>query len=261
MNKERLSILISDDETLARERIKSLLLKVDKELLLYEASSGTDTIKLINENEPDLLFLDIQMADMSGFDVLAQLNLQVWPIIIFVTAFDSFAVNAFEVQAIDFLLKPYSEERFNHAYERAVQKIATEKRMQELSKLKELKKVINNELPSAKQTLKTLVLKLKNKYYFIETTDIKYIISSGYYMELYTIDNQKHLHRISMSELIVRLDESLFLRINRSTIVNVKLIREVISEGGGFSIFMQDGKYFSLTKSYRDKFMKQMNIR
>lgn len=259
-------ILIADDEALARQRIQTLVLQSEHHCILSEASNGKEAIDLISKEKIDLVFLDIKMTDMTGFQVLQELAPEAIPIIIFVTAFDAFAIKAFEVQAIDFLLKPYKNERFFEAFDRAVNQHNLEQLDQFQHKMRHLIASVNNVDPEQSKPFNTylnsLVLKVKKKYIFLNVSDIKYILSSGYYAEIYTHDQKRHVHRISMTRLSEQLDPAYFVRINRSVIVHRPRILEVISEGSGdYSVKMDDQNSFSLSKGYKASFLKKMGIK
>lgn len=261
-----MKILIVDDEALARKRILKLITEAEVTDSIFEASSGKEAIQFILELEPDLVFLDIQMTDMTGFDVLKKVHTECIPNIIFVTAFDSFAVKAFEVQAIDFLLKPFKKDRFFEALHRGIDRIKLNEKEIFTSKMSSLIQFLKNEETSILEEhntyLERIVLKLGKKYYFVETSDVKYIISSAYYAEIFTYSGQKHVYRISMSDFIKKLDPKEFIRVNRSTILRLKEIKEVIGEGmGDYSITMNDEKSFSLTKTYKASFLKKIDIK
>ncbi|PKV50539.1 LytTR family two component transcriptional regulator [Aquimarina sp. MAR_2010_214] len=261
-----MKILIVDDEALARKRISKLITEAKVTDYIFEASSGKEAIQSILELKPDIIFLDIQMTDMTGFDVLKKIQTPYIPTIIFVTAFDHFAVKAFEVQAIDFLLKPFKKDRFFEALHRGINRIRLNEREAFASKINNLIQFLENEetslLEKQHKYLERIVLKLGKKYYFVETKDVKHITSSAYYAEIYTYSGKKHIYRISMSDFIKKLDPKEFIRINRSTILRLKEIKEVITEGiGGYSITMNDGKSFSLTKTYKASFLKKIDIK
>ena len=260
-----MKVLVVDDELLARQRIVQLLTELDDGLELFESSSGKEAINDIAEIEPQLIFLDIQMTDMTGFDVLKQINLDFSPEIIFVTAFDNFAVKAFEVQALDFLLKPYRKERFLESYRRAISKINDENNTSgNENKQRELIRYLENDISQKKDDnyLKNLVLKLGKRYYFVECDTIKYITSSAYYAEIFTIDGRKHVHRISLTALMKKLSPEMFIRVNRSSILKIEDIKDITSEGhGDYTIRMKDKKLFSLSQKYREQFLNKMNIK
>lgn len=261
-----MKILVADDEVLARKRVLKLLEPLSEGSAIFEASSGKETLALIKTCQPDLVFLDIQMTDMTGFEVIEKIGKDHMPIIIFVTAYDSFAVQAFEVRAIDFLLKPFKKERFEEAYHRATEQIINYVQKDYRSKIASFIDYLQT-TPHLLQNdtntyLDKIVLKIGKKYYFINTTDIKYIISSAYYAEIFTINGEKHIHRISMTDFIKKLSPAMFIRVNRSTILNLNNLKEVVSEGqGDFSIRMKDGEVFSLSKIYKSEFLQKIDIK
>ncbi len=261
-----IKVLVADDEALARKRITGFLSESDKDLIVSEASNGKETLRILNEDLPDLVFLDIKMTDMTGFDVLKELPEERTPVIIFVTAFNAFAVQAFEVQAIDFLLKPYRKERFFESLERGIRQVQLNDQAELRNKLNGLVALMsgNPEMyddPSSRY-LKQIVLKKKKRYYFVKVEDIKFITSSGYYAEIFTRSDEKHIYRISMTELAANLDPEHFSRINRSTIISRDHVKEVVSEGmGDYSVVTTDGTSFALTKNYRTAFLQKIGIK
>ena len=260
-----MKIAVVDDETLARQRIIRLLNEFHYKENIEQASTGKQAIELINKGNPDLLFLDIQMTDMTGFDVLRKVERKKLPVIIFVTAFDEFAVQAFDAEALDFLIKPYKKERFHSALNRAVNIIESNNMIDFNVKLKNLISFLNEfdgNNSESNNYLDKIVLKVGARYNFVEVRDIKYIMSSTYYAEIFTSNNTKHIYRISMTDFIKKLPPSLFIRINRSTIINHTCIKEVVSEGqGDYSVIMKDEHAFHLTKNYKTQFLNLMNIR
>ncbi len=261
-----MKILIADDETLARKRILNILEKESEPYQLDEASSGKEAILKINTTQPDIVFLDIKMTDLTGFEVIEHIDTAVLPIIVFVTAFDHFAIKAFEVEAVDFLLKPYKNDRLLAALHRAIARVNSKERdaYQEKVQLLLQQLATQNVAPNTNNTpyLEKIALKMGKKYVFADTVQIKYITSSSYYAEIFMQDGKKHVYRSSMAALLEKLNPNRFLRINRSTIVAIPEIKEVISEGlGDYSITMKDRTAFSVTKNYRQAFLKIMGIK
>ena len=249
-------MLIVDDEILARKRTLDLLERLQNVEKTIEASTGKEAIELLVSHDFDLVLLDIQMTDMTGFEVLLQIPSINRPAIIFITAYDEFAIDAFNVRAIDYLQKPYKDERFYEAISR-VKQINHDK-------IESLVNYLKNDVSTAtskKQTIENVVIKKGGNYYFVPTEKIKYITSSTYYAEIFTTDDKKHIYRTSMSDFIKILDAS-FIRINRSTIIRKEFIERVISEGmGDYSIMMNDGKNFLLSKNYKKEFLTILKIR
>lgn len=257
-----LTILVADDEALARKRIIKFLEESGEAIEILESSTGKETLATLLNHKPALVFLDIQMTDMTGFDVLKEIPESAIPIIIFVTAFDNFAVKAFEVQAIDFLLKPYKKQRFMEALNRGLHQIKQQRQQEFQSQIKSLMQVFNNEQSLGINYLDQIVLKLNKKYFFVSVDSINYISASSYYAEIFTLDNNKYVYRISMNDFMEKLNPNNFIRINRSTIINLKQIKEVISEGAGeYSVVLQDRNAFAITKNYKKQFLESTGIR
>lgn len=263
MKNRHIQILIADDEDLARKRVIKFLKEDPCDFMLFEASNGKETLEILNTKNIDLLFLDIKMTDMNGFEVLSKLPENEIPTVIFVTAFDDFAVKAFEVRAIDFLLKPYKKERFQEALQRGLFQLNFKERNIFNEKIKDLLDLFKAQYKTQNQTYwDQIVLKEQKKYFFIEVVEICYIQSSGYYAEIFTIKNEKYLYRISLTELMERLDPKLFSRVNRSTIINRKYLKVVVSEGlGDFSLVLKSGKHFALSNSYKESFFSETGIK
>lgn len=254
--------LIIDDEALARQRIQSLL-KVEKQVVVIgECNNGKQAIASIIEEQPDLIYLDIQMKDMSGFEVLENLPEDKLPLIIFVTAYDQYAIKAFDFFAFDYLLKPFKEERFKRSLKKALHALKnkqtpkTELQFQAL--LQYLKKNTNNY--QFIDSSNTLPIKSGNKICFIDINDIQYIEASGYYIEIVT-EPKKHLLRETLSNIMEKLDLNYFIRIHRSTIINMGFLSEINSIGfGDVEAIMKDGKIFRVSKSYKEDLFNRLGI-
>ena len=257
----KISSLIIDDEALARQRIKKLLAKVHEIEIMGECSSGKEAIKMISEVKPRLIFLDIQMKDMTGFDVLNELKIKNKPLIIFITAFDEFALKGFDYFALDFLLKPFKDDRFYESIKRVKDHIRKGDFNELENKLKGLLNYIDApDDPSNNVIIQKLTIKIGNKVLFINTGFIKYIVASGYYAEIHT-DKKEYLMRESLSNLILRLNPSLFIRIHRSTIINLEFVQELVhSDYNEIDLKMQDGKLFRVSKSYKKSLYKKLGM-
>ena len=254
--------LIVDDEALARQRIHYLLQRHEDEVLVVgECKSGTEAIQTIQNVKPDLIFLDIQMKDMNGFDVLSKLSLQDRPFIIFVTAYNEYALQAFEYYALDYLLKPIDEERFSRSLMRVIQQIQNSAINPSMATLNKLVQVLKNEAPEqAIVQDDKLIIRQASKILFLEKDAIKYIEASGYYVEVFTED-KKYLLRESLGALLTRLEVNYFVRIHRSTIINSKYLNEINSRGyGDVEVIMRDGRVFRVSKSYKEAFFKRMGL-
>lgn len=261
MSKRRKPIrtMIVDDEPLARRALR-LLLKHDSEIeIVAEASSGSDAVRLITQHSPELLFLDIQMPGMSGFEVLEKIDATRIPAIIFVTAFDQYALKAFEVHALDYLLKPFDDARFEKALRQA--KLQVEQR--EINKLsrKLFAMLEDREAGTAAAEPRTerpkyltrLMIKSASRIFFLKVEEIDWIGAEDYYVKLH-FGRKTHLLRESMSELEAKLDPEKFLRIHRSAIVNLDRVKELHSHfNGEYVVILHDGTELKLSRSRREQ--------
>lgn len=240
---------IVDDEKLARDSIKVLLQKDQELRVIGEASNGLEAVNLIHELKPSLVLLDIQMPQMTGFEVLSHLTLHPLPYFVFVTAFDQFALQAFEVNALDYILKPYSNERFYQSIHKAKEQIRKDQWIITQSKIQQL-----IQTPATAQTpVERLAIKQGNKIKLVNTKEITHIKAAGTYTEVYT-SQQKYLSNYSISNLTQKLDNELFIRIHRSTIVNLHYISELEPYyNGEYIVFMKDGSKHKLSRSYKDQ--------
>lgn len=256
----KINTLIIDDESLARQRLINLVNDVPEFNLLGECSTGKEAISTINKLEPDVLFLDIQMKDLTGFDVLQKITTEKKPLVVFVTAYNEYALKAFDFFAFDYLLKPYKDDRFFKSAENLLNFIKTKNTAPFEDKISDLLKYMeNNNSPKSNYSEK-LPVKLGNKVHFINVNDIKYIVASGYYAEIYT-NAKNHLLRESLSNLIESLDPSQFIRIHRSTIINLRDIGELVSSNyGEIDVKMTDKKLFRVSKSFKKKFLTKMGL-
>ena len=237
--------LIVDDEPLARKRIYDLL-RQDKEIeVVGECGSGSAAMELLERDKPDLLFLDIQMPEVDGFDLLDALEGSI-PAVIFVTAYDKYALRAFDAQAVDYLLKPFNESRFQQALSRAKEKIRKAGPLVNAELLSLLKDV-----QSGRKAADRLVIKSGGRVLFLKTTDIDYVEAAGNYLNLF-VGKETHLIRETMQSLESRLDPERFLRIHRSTIVNLERIKELQPWfGGEYVVVLRDGRKLTLSRTYR----------
>ena len=197
---------------------------------------------------------------MNGFDVLQKITIAKKPIVIFVTAYDEYALKAFDFFAFDYLLKPYRDDRFFKSIENIIDYINNKNYSPFEEKINDLLKYVKNNTTSLSNYPEKLPVKLGNKVFFINTDDIKYIIASGYYAEIYT-DDKKHLLRESLSNLIESLDPHKFIRVHRSTIINLNKIEGLINSNfGEIDAKMTDKKMFRISKSYKKIFLTKMGL-
>ncbi|WP_298902575.1 LytTR family DNA-binding domain-containing protein [uncultured Psychroserpens sp.] len=218
----KLRCLIIDDEFLARQRLLKLLEPFDSILVIGECKNGQEALEKISLKEPDLIFLDIQMPDIDGFTVYN--TIQKKPYVIFTTAYDSYAIKAFKINAVDYLLKPFDEERLAIAIHRILEIQKTNKS----SKLEEqIKRLLSSLQQESSPFINQISLSSKGRETIINIDDVIYFKSDGNYIQLITSE-KSHLYRETMNALYSQLDPSQFLRIHRSLILNIVYIRKCI---------------------------------
>jgi two-component system, LytTR family, response regulator len=245
----KIRALIVDDEHLARKKLRTLLEQEPDIEIVGECSNGHKAISSIQKLSPDLLFLDIQMPGMDGFSILETVGPERIPAVIFVTAYDQYALRAFDVHALDYLLKPFDKERFQTALDRARAIMDREINSDLNQRLQALLKDIKTE----KKYLERLVIKSGGRVFFLKVEEIDWIDAADNYVHLH-IGNESHLLRETMSGLETKLDPTKFLRIHRSTIVNIERIKELRpSFHGEYTVILRNGTQLTLSRSYRDK--------
>jgi len=247
-----LRVLIVDDEPLARERIRALLATDSDVEILGECASGEDAVRAIRDRHPDLLFLDVQMPGMDGFETLAAAAADrpaAMPAVIFVTAYDQHAVRAFEVHAQDYLLKPFDRERFTTALERAKTDLAAARAGDVTSRVTDL--LASQE--RARRIARRLVINTPGRVLFLAVAEIDWIESAGNYVRIHAAA-ESHLYRETMRELESKLDPEEFLRIHRSTIVRIDRIRELRPWfHGAFVVVLRDGTELQSSRGFSEK--------
>jgi two-component system, LytTR family, response regulator len=253
---EKISALIVDDEKPARQRLRDLLEKHPGVAVAGECASGAEAVGLIREGRPELLFLDIQMPLLNGFEVIRQVGAALMPVTVFVTAYDAYAVRAFEASALDYLLKPYGDERFERCLARALVYVRTQRR-EEMSRrlISVLSEGHQGAQPGAGGApyLERLLVKVGGRIIFLQTEDVDWIEAAGVYVQLHT-GGRKFLHRASLAELEASLDPGRFIRIHRSAIVNILSVKELFPHShGDYAVVLKDGTRLKLSRSYRPK--------
>jgi two-component system LytT family response regulator len=243
----RIRALVVDDEPLARDMIREMLAGDSEVEVVGECANGREAIEAIKASTPDLVFLDIQMPELGGFELLESLGPNATPYVIFVTAYDQYAVRAFEVHALDYLLKPFDRERFEVAWQRAKDQIRldrTSRRDQDIIALLE-------ELKAGPRYLERLVIKNGGRVFFLHVQDVFCIEAEGNYVRVYDIQ-KGYLLRETISSLEEQLDPKQFLRIHRSAIVRIDRIKEMQPWfHGEYRIIMENGKQLALSRNYR----------
>lgn len=241
--------VIVDDEPLACRRIRRML-RADPEVEVTEVChNGEQALKAIREHHPDLLFLDVQMPGMDGFSVLKALPAEETPHIIFVTAYERYAIQAFDVHALDYLLKPFDRERFEKAVARAKSHIHSSGK----AALQEHLSALRQELASRPKYLERLAIKSSGRIFFLKSREIDWIEAQGKYVSIHA-GKDSHLVRESLGTLENELDPSRFVRIHRSTIVNIDSVGELQPWfHGDCRVLMRDGTQLMLSRNYRSR--------
>jgi two-component system LytT family response regulator len=245
----KIRALIVDDEMLARARVRQMLADEPEVEVAGECANGAEAIAFIQEHRPDLVFLDVQMPEVSGFDVLRALPTDLWPVaVIFVTAHDQHALEAFEVHALDYLLKPFKQTRFRQTLLRARQHIMRQE-------TQGLNPHFQEWLASREQNPaypNRLTVKSGEQTTFIEVNDLDYIEAAANYAILHT-GATTHILRETLTNLETKLSPKLFLRVNRSAIVNLACVRAVQpATRGEHVVVLKNGKELSLTRGVRE---------
>jgi two-component system LytT family response regulator len=244
----KIRTLVVDDEPVARARVLALLKDEADIEVVGECGNGAQAAAVIEEASPDLVFLDVQMPEVDGIAMARALGPERMPAVVFVTAYDEYALEAFEIHALDYLLKPFSAERFQsaltHAREHLAQRRATTLGRQLLDLLPEIRK------PA--QGRDRIVVKSSGRIYFVRTADIDWCEAAGNYVRLH-VGPQSHLVRDTMGRLESSLDPASFVRIHRSAIANVDRIQELQSSfNGEYVVLLRGGTRLTLSRGYRD---------
>jgi two-component system LytT family response regulator len=251
---EGLCILVADDEAPARQRIIDLLRRDSQVTVIIEASDGPSTVDIIQNRKPDLVFLDVQMPELNGLEIIAAVGTERMPLTVFVTAYDEHAIRAFDANALDYLLKPFSDERF----EMTMARVST--RMDDRSVQEFGRRILRmvSAAPAADLPLDHLVVKSGGSTRFVRVADIDWIEAAGVYANLH-IGGKELLYRAALNELAERLDPVRFVRVHRSAIVNIESILrlEPISHGE-FEVILKDGSRSRISRTYRSQLEKRL---
>jgi two-component system LytT family response regulator len=243
----RLRVLIVDDELPARRRLERLLSRDPEIEIIGNCATGTEALRILQSQPIDLLLLDIQMPRLDGFALLEALAGERLPLVIFVTAYDQYAVKAFEVCAFDYLLKPYDEERFQQVLQRAKERIGDQRD----GELRQQLRALLDRTELQPRALRRLVIKTAGRVFFLNTDEIDWIKAEGKYARLY-VGQQSHLWRGAISELETQLDAARFIRIHRSTIINLERVKELRPLfHGEYEVLLRDGTQLTLSRRYR----------
>ena len=244
---------IVDDEELARRGIRSRLAARDDIRIVGECASGREAVDAIAKHAPDLVFLDVQMPGLDGFDVIEEIGPERMPVVIFVTAYDEHALRAFDVHALDYLLKPIDEARLHEAIDRAKVRLDQRRSSQLGDRLAALLDgVSSGEVDETKSSTERFVIKTGGRVTFVDADAIDWVEAAGDYVRLHTSE-KVHLLRETMSGMEERLDPDRFLRIHRSTIINTERLKELRPYGNSeYIVVLDDGTELKLSRTYRD---------
>ena len=250
----KIRTIIVEDEPLARERMLNLLETDDDIEVCAECGDGRSAVEKITELEPDLLFLDIQMPELDGFGVLAELSIPKLPAVVFVTAYDQFALKAFEVHAVDYLLKPFDRGRFREALQRAKTRIASTQAQPAADNLRAL---IADLRPDSK-AIQKIAIKSSGRVTFVKVEDIDWVEAADNYVNIHS-GTASHMLRETMTALSTRLPTEKFVRINRSCIVNLERVKELQPLfHGEYAVILHDGTKLTLSRNYRSNLARLM---
>ena len=256
----KIRALIVDDEPFARERVRRLLTSDADIELVGECADGFAAVQMIEERAPDLLFLDIQMPGKTGFDVLEELDAEQTPVVVFLTAYDQYAVRAFDACALDYLLKPFDEERFERALHRAKTQIRRDATLED-SEDDMASPFASREATGATNaaaTLERFVVKAAGRIFFLKADEVDWIEAYGNYVRLH-VGKSAYLLREPIGSMEARVDANRFLRIHRSALVNVERIREMQPMfHGQYTVVLHDGTQLTLSRRYRSKLQQTL---
>jgi len=245
----QITAVIADDEPLARERVRTLLAKFPQVKIAGEAKDGKQTLEMIREARPSLVFLDVQMPEMNGFEVLEKLDPATAPAVIFVTAYDAFALRAFEVHAVDYLLKPFTRARFSRAMEHMLRRLEQTNGSRIEPGLLSLLESIRSE----QKTQSRVAIRTEQGVYFVRVAEIDWLEASGNYVKIH-VGSQEHMLRDSLKSFEERLDPNRFLRVHRSAMVNIDSIQRLEPWfHGEYSVVLRDGTKLTSSRTYSER--------
>ena len=246
---KKIRTLVVDDEPLARRRICTLLQKRDDIQLLGECKNGKEALASIQQYKPDLVFMDVQMPDLNGFEVLQNKEFHYKPFIIFVTAFNQYALKAFDVKAVDYLLKPYDDERFEKALSHAKTQIELQSQADLHQKMVQLMDLHRQQ---SAEELRIIEIKERGRITRVSTEDIQWIEADGNYLRLH-LEGKNHFIRKTLQSIENQLDSQFYLRIHRSLLVNTLYVQKVHYEGNNqYQFQMKNGDKLTSGRSFKE---------
>lgn len=252
---KKIRTLIVDDEPLARERIRALLAEQADIEVVGEARDGEEAVQAILNHAPDLVFLDIQMPRLDGFEVIRTVGADNMPLVVFVTAYDQHALKAFDVRALDYLLKPFDRDRFAESIGR-VRDAIEHSGSDEIGR--RLLEIVRELKPGAPPRSDRLVIKSAGRLFFLRIAEIDWVEAAGNYVKLH-VGTEEHLLRETMNGIEQKLDPDTFFRIHRSRIVNMERIKELQPWfNGEYVVILHNGTKLTLSRGYREKLQERL---
>ena len=262
----KLRVLIVDDEKLARQRLEDLLVEREQVVLVGMIDNGRRAVEAIREKEPDLIFLDVQMPSLSGLEVVEAVGPESMPVTVFVTAYNEYALKAFDLAALDYLVKPFDDERFEQAFERAKKMIG----LRQMDEMKERLLTLldqkddgssQEEADASQDYLERIAVDKKGQVRVVPVEKINYVMADGPYVELHT-EGGTHLIRERMKTLEERLDPEHFFRIHRSVIVRLECIESLLhGSGGNYAVQLNSGKRLKLSRNRREALEDRLGLK
>lgn len=260
----RTTVLVVDDEHLARDGLRVLLERDDEVRLVGECGDGREAVDEIRRLQPDVVFLDVQMPERNGFEVLDALEPDEIPVVVFVTAYDEYALRAFEVHALDYLLKPFDDQRFERALERAKDELERRESAHFAERLEALlsERRSGEEEPASgpgsgeqpgPEPPDRIMVRSSGRIQFVSVQEIDWVEAAGDYVRLH-VGDRSHLLRETMKNLEARLEAGQWVRVHRSTLVRLDFVREIrTSDSGHYELVLEDGSRRSLSRSGRER--------
>jgi two-component system LytT family response regulator len=248
--------IIADDEHLARKKLRLLLDSEPTVQVVAECQDGQQTIGAVHAHKPDLLLIDIRMPDLDGFQVLTKIAADEMPVVVFTTAYDQFAIRAFEAHALDYLLKPFERERLHHAIERASAELLKSHNRDLTSRILDLLAKTAEPRIESRQVDDRMVIRSGGKVVFLDVKEIDWIEAAANYVKL-NVGKDSYLLREGIGSVSERLDPDRFVRIHRSVIVNVRKIKELQPcDSGEYIAVLKNGKELSCSRGYRTQLQR-----
>jgi two-component system LytT family response regulator len=243
-------VVIADDEPLARNRIRRLLSGEKDIEIVAECKNGREVVDALERHQAELIFLDVEMPELDGFGVMEEVGAEQMPVVIFVTAYDQYAVQAFETHALDYLLKPFDEDRFQKALERARGHMERSRSGEVAARLLAM---LHDVRPQPMPPADRLVIKSGGRVVFLKSEEIDWVEAAANYVRIHA-GNDEYLMRETMNAFEAKLDTRRFMRIHRSIIVNLEKIKELQPcNNGEYIVVLRTGKELSLSRSFRDR--------